>query len=197
MITAVDNIAPTSSPTRGDLEAWQVSRPTNDPICSTQMGSFVVVAWPSSAIGYLDDRYRSAPTRIDPHYLKKRPHPRKQPCSKSRSPAPQVGSPDAKLSPPVGRPGSAAATPAPVRIIPLSTAVVAKERMITPRMVSPQVRVVGQIVAIEQHLQRQRMPRCLGLLDLVVHPPIAANDPTLVSGPVRCCYRCYTDRVTR
>lgn len=138
---------------------------------------------------------RAARTDDRVAYLKNRPQPKKQPCSKSVSPAPQVGSPDEKLSPPVGRPGSAAATPAPVRIIPPSTAVVARERMMTPRMVSPQVRVVG---ASWPSSSTYRGSACPGSrADPVVQPPLAANDPPVVSGPARCCYRCYTDRVTR
>lgn len=44
--------------------------------------------------------------------------------------------------PPVGFPVSAEATPAPARITPLTTAVVARERMMTPRIMSPQVELL-------------------------------------------------------
>lgn len=102
-----------------------------------------------------DDR-RELPTQILA-YLKNRPQPKKQPCSKSISEAPQVGSADEE-SPPVGRPGSAAATPVPVRIIPPSTAVAARERMMTRRMVFPQVELLvnrGRRAPLPQQRRRR------------------------------------------
>lgn len=86
-------------------------------------------------------------------YLKNRPQPRKHPFAKSISELPHA---DDELSPPVGGCESAAATPAPERIIPPSTAVVARERMMIGRIVSPQLSC-RRTVAVERHLPRQRM----------------------------------------